>query len=240
MATFILVHGAWHGGWAWQEVAARLTENGHRVLTPDLPGHGQRSTPLLEMTMKAYVQSVVDLLDQQSEPVILVGHSMSGAVISQAAEQRPDKVTKLVYVCAFLLGNSETVLDAMKKDEAGEFLPRLTFTENQSGAQFDEATLREVFYNDTPEERIQWARPRLITTQPTEPFGTPVHVTTARIGAIPRAYVKCMKDKILTPQAQQRMIDAFPCTQVFELDADHAPFLSKPEALSKAFLSMEA
>jgi len=238
MATFILIHGAWHGGWAWKDVKTLLAEKGHTVLAPDLPGHGSNPTPFQEVTMKAYVQSVVDLLAKQSEPVILAGHSMSGAVISQAAEQRPTMVSKLVYVCAFLLKHDRSVLDAMKKDEAGAFLPRLTFTDDQRGAQFDEATLREVLYNETPEDRLQWAKPQLITTQPTEPFGAPLQITNERFGNISRAYIKCMRDKTLTPHTQQRMIDTFPCEQVFELEADHAPFLSKPEDLSKALLSI--
>lgn len=238
MATYLLIHGAWHGGWAWKDVITLLTAKGHIVLTPDLPGHGNETTPLQEMTMKAYVQSVVDLLAKQSEPIILVGHSMSGAVISQAAEQLPTKVSRLVYVCAFLLEKNGSVLDIMKNDEAGEFLPRLVFTDDQRGAQFDEATLREVFYNETPEHCIQWAKPQLIPTQPTEPFGAPVQITNERFGNITRAYIKCMRDKITTPQAQQRMIDTLPCEQVFELAADHAPFLSRPEELSDALMSL--
>ena len=238
MATYLLIHGAWHGGWAWKYVEAFLTEKGHTVLTPDLPGHGNEATPLQEMTMKVYIKSVVDLLVKQSEPVILAGHSMSGAVVSQAAEQLPTKIRKLIYVCAFLLEKNGSVLDTMKKDEAAEFLPRLVFTDDQHGAQFDETTLREVFYNETPEDRLQWAKPQLITTQPTEPFVAPVQITNERFENIPRAYIKCMRDKITTPQAQQRMIDTFPCEQVIELEADHAPFLSKPKELSKALLSL--
>ncbi len=238
MATYLLIHGAWHGGWAWKDVKTLLTKKGHTVLTPNLPGHGSQTTPFQEITMKTYVQSVVNLLAKQSGPVILAGHSMSGAVISQAAEQRPTMISKLVYICAFLLKKNGSVLETMKKDEAGEFLPRIVFTDDQRGAQFDEATLREVFYSETPEDRLQWAKPQLITTQPTEPFGAPVQITNERFGNLPRAYIKCMRDKITTPQAQQRMIEAFPCEQVFELEADHAPFLSRPEELSEALLAV--
>ncbi len=188
--------------------------------------------------MKAYVQSVVDLLAKQARDFGARFAVVSGAIISQEAEQLPTKVSTLVYVCAFLLEKNGSVLDTMKKDEAGEFLPRLVLTDDQRGAQFDEATLREVFYNETPEDRLQWAKPQLIATQPTEPLGAPVQITNTRFGSIPRAYIKCMKDKITTPQAQQRMIDTFPCEQVFELAADHAPFLSRPEELSDALLSL--
>jgi pimeloyl-ACP methyl ester carboxylesterase len=238
MSTYLLIHGAWHGGWAWENVAQQLIAKGHTVLCPDLPGHGANTTPLTEITMNAYVQTVVKLLDKQSEPVILVGHSMSGAVISQAADQHPSMVSKLVYVCAFLLQNGGSVLEAMKKDEAGEFLPRLTFTNDQSGASFNEATLREVFYNETPEHRIQWAQPQLMPIQPTQPLGASIRISNEGFGSIPRTYIKCMRDKISTPDTQQHMIEILPCEKVFELEADHAPFLSKPEELSNALLSM--
>ena len=76
MATNLLIHGAWHGGWAWENVKTLLSEKGHTVLTPDLPGHGSDTTPFQDMTMKAYIQSVASLLAKQAEPVILVGHSL--------------------------------------------------------------------------------------------------------------------------------------------------------------------
>lgn len=238
MSTYLLIHGAWHGGWAWNEVADSLKKQGHVVITPDLPGHGDPHAPIDQMTMKAYVQSLHDLMQGQTSPVVLAGHSMSGAVISQVAEQCANKVATLVYVCAFLLPNGGTVLQAMKEDHDGEFLPRLKFTEDQKGAICDDATLREVFYNETPEKRIAWAKPQLLDAQPTEPFNSAITITEKNFGQVPRAYVKCMRDKILTPRAQQRMIDALPCRNVFSLDADHAPFLSKPRELADILLSL--
>jgi hypothetical protein len=79
----------------------------------------------------------------------------------------------------------------------------------------------------------------LLEYQPAEPLGTPVEVTKERFGGLPRVYVKCMRDKILSsPQMQRRLIDAQPCEQVFEIDSDHAPFVSAPETLSAILLSL--
>src|SRR5919201_534684 len=103
MSTFVLVHGAWHGGWVWDRVAQQLQESGHKVLAPDLPAHGSDRTPAGQITLRHYVDHVVSCIDSCAEPVVLAGHSMGGIVISSAAERRPESIRALVYVCAFLL-----------------------------------------------------------------------------------------------------------------------------------------
>ena len=107
METFVLIHGARHGGWCWNKVIPLLEKAGHKVMAPDLPGHGENKNTAT--TLQGYVDRVLEVLDRQPEPVILVGHSMGGMVISQAAEYRPDKIKKLVYVCAFLLRDGESL-----------------------------------------------------------------------------------------------------------------------------------
>ncbi len=91
MSTFVLVHGAWHGGWCWQLSAPMLEQVGHRVLTLDLPGLGDDTTPVQNITLAAYSEAVARVVNAQPEPVILVGHSMGGVAITQAAELLPRK-----------------------------------------------------------------------------------------------------------------------------------------------------
>ncbi|KAA0227680.1 alpha/beta fold hydrolase [candidate division KSB1 bacterium] len=238
MATYILVHGAWHGAWAWQEVAPALEAGGHKVIAASLPGHGDDKTPASEVTMQAYVQHIVELLDRQAHPVVLVGHSMSGAVISQVAEERPEKVAQLVFVAAFLLRSGESVLQAMQSDKHGKLLPHVRFTADQSGGIIDEAAVRDFIYNETPEDRRRLATPRLLPSQPIQPLGVPVRLSEARFGRVPRAYAKCQHDWLLSPAAQEQMLAAWPCDRVFLLEADHVPFFSKPAELSAALLSL--
>ncbi len=97
MSTYVLIHGAWHGGWCWNKVVPLLQQEGHRVLTPDLPGHGQDTTPLSAITLQLILQRLTDLLDSEVEPVILVGHSAGGLHITTLAHLRPQKVKTLVY-----------------------------------------------------------------------------------------------------------------------------------------------
>ncbi len=107
MATYVLIHGAWHGAWCWDKVVSLLKMKGHRVEAPDLPGHGKDRTPIGEVSLEAYAEKICKVLDAELEPVILVGHSMGGIAISQAAEYLPDKIETLVYLTAFLLRDGE-------------------------------------------------------------------------------------------------------------------------------------
>ena len=92
MGIFVLIHGSGNGGWCWDKVAPLLTQAGHEVIAPDLPGHGDDKTPVREVSLQSCVDRVVEILDTQSEPVILVGHSTGGLTISQTTEQRPGMI----------------------------------------------------------------------------------------------------------------------------------------------------
>ncbi len=236
MSKIILVHGAWHGAWSWEFVSQQLRKAGRDVIAPDLPGHGEDRRPLRETTMEAYVDRIAQVVSDEPEPVVLVGHSMSGAVIGQVADRCSGSIRRLVYVCAFLLPAGASVLGTMEEDSGGQLGPRLAFNEDQSGAAMDDATLREVFYNETPEDRVRWAEPQLLEYQSVAPLAAPVELPLGRFDSVPRAYVKCSRDRILSPAAQDRMISGLPCDLVLELDTDHAPFLSRPNALA-AFLT---
>jgi pimeloyl-ACP methyl ester carboxylesterase len=134
MSTFILIHGAWHGGWVWNNVASLLRAQGHIVHTPDLPGHGSDKTPAGEVTLQAYVDRVAAVVDSCPEPVVLAGHSMAGVVISQTAEQRPQRISSLVYVCAFLLRDGDCLLQWAEPDREAQVVPNLEFSEDGKSA----------------------------------------------------------------------------------------------------------
>src|SRR4028119_2195925 len=116
MSTFVLIHGAFHGAWCWDKVTPQLEQGGHEVVALDLPGHGEDQTRAIEVTLESYADRVVEALDAQPEPVVLVGHSLSGTVISQVAERRPEKIDKLGYLCAPLLPNGKSAIEASPED----------------------------------------------------------------------------------------------------------------------------
>jgi pimeloyl-ACP methyl ester carboxylesterase len=82
MSTFGLVHGGWNGGWCWEKVVPLLEEAGHEVEAQDLPGLGEDRTPIPEVSLQGYADRISQVLDAQPEPVVLVGHSSGGMIIS--------------------------------------------------------------------------------------------------------------------------------------------------------------
>ena len=113
MSRFVLVHGAWHGAWCWYKLLPRLERAGHRVTALDLPAHGKDRTPIAEVTLERYADAVCNALGLDAEPAILVGHSMGGIAITQAAERHPERIKSLVYLTAFLLRDGDTLTDAV-------------------------------------------------------------------------------------------------------------------------------
>ncbi len=230
MGNFVLVHGAWHGAWCWYKVAPLLRQKGHKVICPDLPGHGRDRTPLLEVTLQTYVDHVCAVLNAELEPMILVGHSMGGAVITQAAEQRPDKIAKLIYLAAFLLQDGQSCLDIAKADNEALFLPKVVLSKDKRFVSLREECLKTVVYEDCSEEDVELAR-MLLTPQACAPLATPVRTTRQNYERIPRAYIECTLDKVISVSMQRMMCSMLPCQSVSSLRTSHSPFLSSPREL---------
>ena len=114
--TFVLVHGAWHGAWAYDALVDELEQIGHKVIAVDLPGHGLDSTPVGDVTLDSYAQKIISVIDAIETDVILVGHSMGGIAVSQAAEARPERLAHLVLIAAFMPRNGETMLGLASQD----------------------------------------------------------------------------------------------------------------------------
>ena len=237
MSTYVLIHGAWHGGWCWKKVIPLLEKEGHTVVAPDLPGHGEDKKPIAEISLQAYTDRVCQILDEQPEPVILVGHSMGGVVITQTAEYRPEKIKKLVYLTAFLLQNGEFLLMHAEPDTEALVLPNLIMSEDESYANVKEEALKEAFYADCSDEDVAFAKSQLVP-QAAAPLATPVNTTEENFGRVPRVYIACSRDKAISPSIQENLYTALPCEKVITLDTSHSPFFSAPEELANHLLSI--
>jgi pimeloyl-ACP methyl ester carboxylesterase len=110
--TFLLVHGAWHGGWCWQRVAAQLRGDGHAVFTPTLTGLGERSHLLAPgIDLATHIADIVNVMKwERLSDVVLCGHSYGGFVISGVAEQMPAAIRSIVFLDAFLPESGDTIL----------------------------------------------------------------------------------------------------------------------------------
>jgi pimeloyl-ACP methyl ester carboxylesterase len=226
LATYVLVHGAFHGSWCWDKVAPLLLKRGFKVEAPDLPSHGKDKTPIRDVTLQRYVEKVCEVLDAQAEPAILVGHSMSGIVISQAAEYRPNKIRVLVYLAAILLRNGESMSEQL---DSGR--PILNFADNGSYVSMKEELISEQFYGGCSSEDIVRAK-LLLGLQPTAPLRTPLNISKKNFGRIPRVYIETLRDKAVPLDAQRRMYEALPCSRIISMNTGHSPFFCAPEKLA--------
>lgn len=236
MSSYVLVHGSWHGSWCWDSVRRLLERQGHRVAVPDLPGHGLDRIPAEDVTFQACVDRVCTVLDRQEEPVILVGHSFGGAIITQTAEVRRERIETLVYLCAFLLQNGECVRDRIR-DTDSLINPNLVLGEDKTTFTVRDEVIQEVFYGDCSDEDVARAK-QLLTPEPAGPSSTPVATSRDNFGRVPRVYIECLRDRAIPLEAQREMYTALPCREVISMDTSHSPFFSAPEELVKHLISL--
>ena len=237
MTHYILVHGAWEGSWSWNLTQPALEKAGHKVTSVDLVGSLDNKAEINEVTLENYVETVVDAIKDLDHKVVLVGHSLAGAVISHVAEQIPEKIERLVYVTAFLLENDDSIIEAMKRDPGGQFLPELKFSDDGSYATAEEETWRNIAFHDVSEERILGALPLLLgTKQATDPFIAKAVVSEANLGSVPKTYIRTSIDKMISPGLQDEMIAKWHVDSVHTLEAGHFPTLSLPEELATLLL----
>lgn len=236
-STFVLVHGSWHGSWCWDKVVSLLQARGHNAVVLDLPGRAGDPRPPKELTLADYANKVCQVIRLQPEPVVLVGHSMGGMAVTQAAENCAEGIRAVVYVCAFLLQDGQSLWQAYGPGQNRPTMGHVVVDEEAGVLRFaPDAPLRHLFYHDCSERDFARARAMLVP-EPLAPRRFPVRTTAGRFGRIPRFYVETLQDHSV-PLAQQReMHTAQPCERVFSLDTGHSPFLAQPGALVEHLLA---
>jgi pimeloyl-ACP methyl ester carboxylesterase len=238
MARIVLVHGAFAGAWCWEPVLPGLRDAGHEVEAVDLPGSGADSTPLDEISLEAYARRICETVAASPEPVVLVGHSMGGMAITQAAALCPDPLAALVYVAAFCPGEGQSLMELVSYPEAADdqVQANLVVSDDASVATLTgEGAFRAVYNCCTPEQ-ARWAEGRH-GPQALTPFQGRVSIPAEEREAferLPRAYVVCTQDNAIPPQMQRRMLGDRGCDPVLEIDTDHSPYISSTGELVAA------
>ena len=235
--SVLLVHGAWHGAWAWERVIPILAAADIACLAVDLPGHGDDGGPFGDLDSD--IARVHQTLDQLSGDVVLVGHSYGGAVITEAGVH--PAVQHLVYIAAFALEDSESCTSAAAAEvNAGQVShdgrPNL-------GAGFvmgsgdmitlDPSSAAECLYNECNAETANWALARL-GPQPLVTLHSKPKMMAWRTK--PSTYVVCLEDMAVHPDLQRIM--ARRCGAVIEWPTDHSPFLCRPDLVAELLIDL--
>ena len=200
------------------------------------------------MTQEERTQAVITAIKSIGGPVVLVGHSMGGATISDISEAAPTDIAAVVYLTAFLLAPGVPPFAIMTHETmAAAVVPSLFCADPEvvgalrlnprSDDPAYRARLKDAFYGDVSDNEFAAIA---TTLHPDEPASTAMRrsaVTTSRFGAIPRHYIRCTEDHAITIAGQDYMIAAADAalggaTTVHTLEASHSPFLSQPDALT--------
>jgi len=234
MARIVLVHGAWGGAWIWEKVTEPLEAAGHSVETLDLPGAGNDHTPLDRINLDLYAERICDVLGESPEQAVLVGHSMGGMAVTQAASRCPGRVASLIYVAAFLPGEGQSLvgLTQLPEGEGDHVQKTMVVSGEPPIAELSEENSIIAFYNLSSPAVAQWAA-QMQRPQPLVPM-----LDEARLSegyeSIPRSYIHCTRDQANMPALQRRMMKERNVSPVIEIETDHTPHLSAPDELVAA------
>ena len=237
-ATFVLVHGAFHDSTAWSRVVERLQLAGHRALAVDLPGRPRNPLPFDQVTLQAHTDQVLALVGSESDPpVILVGHSLGGIVISAVAEIVPHRIKTLVYVAGYLprSGQSGRKLSMEDTDSLWNDRNFVISADTRTATILREDAIALLGEDLAPSDRQRLLD--MLVPEPLLPIRTPVILSREQFGQVDKVYIKTLRDRTISPVLQDRMLARTHVRQVLTLDTGHSPYLSQPQALAQMLIN---
>lgn len=230
---FLLVHGMSHGGWAWDRLAQRLERDGHRVVAPDLPGHGRRAHERRRASVAAYARAVADAAIQAGlSRAIVVGHSMAGLILPGVAALVPARVRRLVFLAAVVLPHGRSALAAHLTPAGGQMLRGLARA-GDGAAQYPALMEWSRWMGDLPlgDPRVSETLPRL-TPQPIRPWTEPVDMRRLAALRVPCSYIRCLRDAAVPPARAAEYAARLGVTPI-DMDCAHNPMLSAVDELAR-------
>lgn len=229
--TFVLIHGSWHGGWAWKAVVRRLSEKGYSAHAPTLAGHGP-GVMRLGITHQNCVTSVVTYIQQHGlKNVILVGHSFGGSIVQKVAEEVSNRIARIVFLDALVLEDNECILDILPREFA-------TLVNDLAGASSDNTMLipweiwRDNLIQDASESvaRFIWEQ---LSPEPNQVNLDKLDLKQYDSLAIPKSFIYCRQDKALGPgYFHPRMSSRLGVFKLLEMDGSHEVMFTRPEELA--------
>jgi pimeloyl-ACP methyl ester carboxylesterase len=230
IGTYVLVHGAWHGGWCWAKVARLLRDAGHEVYTPTLTGLGERAhLARPEVDLETHIQDVVAMLEaEELRQVTLVGHSYGGMVISGVAARTTGRIAQLVYLDAFVPEAGKSLLDYV-----GHFAAAMREAAVAHGEGWKLPSFPPERFGVTSQRDTEWLNKHLVP-QPLRTFEQPLAV--AGGDKLKRTYVYCSKPATGTfDQFAERLRDDRKWT-FHDVKTGHDAMVTAPGEIAKILM----
>ena len=225
--TFVLVHGAWHGGWCWYAVAVILRGRGHSVFTPTQTGLGERRHLMSQsITLDTFIDDVANVITfEQLNDVVLVGHSFGGITISGVADRMPERIRHLYYLDATMLRSGQKPFDMLPQDVVAQ---RLKLAEASGGVSVPPPPASSFGVVDPAQQTMLEAR---LTPHPLSTYQSPLKLAHAVTNGRPATYIVCTGPVFGPLQASRDWVRSNGMATV-ELATSHDAMISAPQALA--------
>ncbi len=235
MSIFVLVHGSWHDGSAWQAVVDHLEAKGHQAFAPTITGHGKGVDK--NVNHAQCTQSIVDyIVGKDLTDIVLLGHSLAGTIIAKVAEAIPDRIRRLIFFDAFVLNDGESLRDSIP--------PHYQTLFDSLARESDDHTLvmpfelwREVLLNDADLELARSSYARL-SPEPYQPWIDKLDLKQFYSLPIPKSYLYCTEDNVL-PQCEgwhPRMSNRLGLFRLVQMPGSHEVMFSNPIGLAEKII----
>ena len=229
-SVYVLVHGAWHGGWCWKKVKVLLEDRGHTVYTPTLTGLGERSHLLTpQVDLSTHIEDIVSMIEYEDlYHVILVGHSYAGMVISGVAGRVANRISQLVYLDAFLPEDKKSIVDYL-------IVPSLNTIVSSKGDGWRIpflGTIEDLGVTDRKD--IDWAKPR-VGDQPYKTFTETINLTQPGSN-IPGTFIQLSRFPWFVDAGERAKRMGFTYYQM--LSGGHNAMISAPKETALAILQI--
>ncbi|MBB5637100.1 pimeloyl-ACP methyl ester carboxylesterase [Pedobacter cryoconitis] len=234
--VFVLVHGAWHGGWCWQKVSKKLRAEGGLVYTPTLSGLGENKNMLNnQIDLNTHIEDIVNLIVKNNlHHVILVGHSYGGVVIAGVADRIPERLEKLVYLDAVLTENGESTFSVNPKQSQDDFTKKAM--DFDKGLSIPPPSSTWFGLKDSITVKLT---DDSLTSQPYKTFTQPLVLKHPYGNHLPLIYIACTDPELPVLKQFARRTKKNKMWKYYELKTGHDAMISMPNELTALLSSFK-
>jgi pimeloyl-ACP methyl ester carboxylesterase len=234
---YVLVHGAWHGGWCWGKVAERLRASGHRVFTPTLTGLGDRAHLIApNVGLATFIEDVVSTIDMEDlRDVVLVGHSFGSPVIAGVADARADRIRRLVFLDSFLVQSGQSPFDQLPAEMVEARRAAAIKTSGLYGETLAMPPPAPSVFGVTDAKEAAWLASRL-KPHPIKSYEDKLELKRPLGAGLPKTYIACTNPDYRANSAARQWVRTQPGWAYSELATGHDAMILAPDALTEMLM----